>query len=125
MHERIVWFAGQGDRDSTGQMKREMLSPRYTTRINKRSPRNKVSTPLSDSVSLSKTDLNTSILYIRRRCPTISANGRGHNADTRPLSAESDQSHNDGERDALTKTPPAEFDYIELTDRNKHSPHVF
>lgn len=53
MHERIVWFAGQGDRDSTGQMKREMLSPRYTTRINKRSPRNKVSTPLSGSVSLS------------------------------------------------------------------------
>jgi len=28
-----VWFAGQGDRDSTWQMKREMLSPRYTTRL--------------------------------------------------------------------------------------------
>lgn len=28
-----VWFAGQGDRDSLWQMKREMLSPRYTTRI--------------------------------------------------------------------------------------------
>ena len=28
-----VWFAGQGDRDSSWQMKREMLSPRYTTRI--------------------------------------------------------------------------------------------
>ena len=28
-----VWFAGQGERDSSWQMKREMLSPRYTTRI--------------------------------------------------------------------------------------------
>lgn len=28
-----VWFAGQGDRYSSWQMKREMLSPRYTTRI--------------------------------------------------------------------------------------------
>ncbi|WHQ73344.1 translesion error-prone DNA polymerase V subunit UmuC [Pantoea sp. Lij88] len=28
-----VWFAGQGDRDSSWQMKREMLSPRYTTRL--------------------------------------------------------------------------------------------
>lgn len=26
-----VWFAGQGERDSAWQMKREMLSPRYTT----------------------------------------------------------------------------------------------
>lgn len=29
-----VFFAGQGDRDSSWQMKREMLSPRYTTRLN-------------------------------------------------------------------------------------------
>lgn len=28
-----VWFAGQGERDSAWQMKREMLSPRYTTRL--------------------------------------------------------------------------------------------
>ncbi|WNN36591.1 translesion error-prone DNA polymerase V subunit UmuC (plasmid) [Pantoea agglomerans] len=28
-----VWFAGQGDRDSSWQMKRAMLSPRYTTRL--------------------------------------------------------------------------------------------
>lgn len=28
-----VWFAGQGARDSSWQMKREMLSPRYTTRL--------------------------------------------------------------------------------------------
>ncbi|WP_273759422.1 translesion error-prone DNA polymerase V subunit UmuC [Pantoea ananatis] len=28
-----VWFAGQGERDSSWQMKREMLSPRYTTRF--------------------------------------------------------------------------------------------
>jgi len=28
-----VWFAGQGDRNSAWQMKREMLSPRYTTRL--------------------------------------------------------------------------------------------
>ncbi|MDF2913472.1 DUF4113 domain-containing protein (plasmid) [Pantoea agglomerans] len=28
-----VWFAGQGNRDSSWQMKRGMLSPRYTTRI--------------------------------------------------------------------------------------------
>jgi len=28
-----VFFAGQGDRDSSWQMKREMLSPRYTTRL--------------------------------------------------------------------------------------------
>lgn len=28
-----VWFAGQGERDSSWQMKREMLSPRYTTRL--------------------------------------------------------------------------------------------
>nr|WP_254772489.1 DUF4113 domain-containing protein [Pantoea varia] len=28
-----VWFAGQGDRDSSWQMKREMLSPLYTTRL--------------------------------------------------------------------------------------------
>lgn len=28
-----VWFAGQGDRDSLWQMKCEMLSPRYTTRL--------------------------------------------------------------------------------------------
>lgn len=28
-----VWFAGQGDRDNSWQMKREMLSPRYTTRL--------------------------------------------------------------------------------------------
>lgn len=28
-----VWFAGQGDRDSLWQMKREMLSPRYTTTL--------------------------------------------------------------------------------------------
>ncbi|WP_419964020.1 translesion error-prone DNA polymerase V subunit UmuC [Pantoea vagans] len=28
-----IWFAGQGERDSSWLMKREMLSPRYTTRI--------------------------------------------------------------------------------------------
>ncbi|MBS0883897.1 DUF4113 domain-containing protein, partial [Pantoea sp. JGM49] len=28
-----VWFAGQGAQDSSWQMKREMLSPRYTTRL--------------------------------------------------------------------------------------------
>ena len=28
-----VWFAGQGERDSAWHMKREMLSPRYTTRF--------------------------------------------------------------------------------------------
>lgn len=28
-----IWFAGQGERDSSWQMKREMLSPRYTTRL--------------------------------------------------------------------------------------------
>ncbi|MGD9427369.1 translesion error-prone DNA polymerase V subunit UmuC [Pantoea sp. NSTU24] len=28
-----VWFAGQGERDSSWQMKRERLSPRYTTRL--------------------------------------------------------------------------------------------
>ncbi|MEN4633349.1 DUF4113 domain-containing protein [Pantoea agglomerans] len=28
-----MWFAGQGNRDSAWQMKREMLSPRYTTRL--------------------------------------------------------------------------------------------
>lgn len=28
-----VWFAGQGERDSSWQMKRDMLSPCYTTRI--------------------------------------------------------------------------------------------
>jgi len=28
-----VWFAGQGARDSSWQMKRERLSPRYTTRL--------------------------------------------------------------------------------------------
>nr|WP_090965169.1 DUF4113 domain-containing protein [Pantoea varia] len=33
MHERIVWFAGQGDRDSAWQMKRKILSFRYPTRI--------------------------------------------------------------------------------------------
>lgn len=26
-----VWFAGQGEHDSSWQMKREMLLPRYTT----------------------------------------------------------------------------------------------
>lgn len=31
--KRKVWFAGQGERDSAWQMKREMLSPRYTTRL--------------------------------------------------------------------------------------------
>ncbi|MBS0883496.1 DUF4113 domain-containing protein, partial [Pantoea sp. JGM49] len=29
-----VWFAGQGTKDSSWQMKRSMLSPRYTTRFN-------------------------------------------------------------------------------------------
>ncbi len=29
-----IWFAGQGERNSSWQMKRKMLSPRYTTRIN-------------------------------------------------------------------------------------------
>lgn len=28
-----IWFAGQGERDSSWHMKREMLSPRYTTRL--------------------------------------------------------------------------------------------
>jgi len=28
-----VFFAGQGEHDSAWQMKREMLSPRYTTRL--------------------------------------------------------------------------------------------
>ncbi len=29
-----VWFAGQGQRNNSLQMKREMFSPRYTTRLN-------------------------------------------------------------------------------------------
>jgi len=28
-----IWFAGQGERDNAWQMKRERLSPRYTTRL--------------------------------------------------------------------------------------------